>query len=950
MKSCCKRIVSFFMILTLMFSVAVSPAMADAELEFMATDITLSEDNDELVVSVEEAEETDTEIIGMDVETVYVSEETESEEEPVDGEIEEVEPIIIEQEKDPETLRLEALEEEFPDLEFINYPMIIGDGVQVGTEGAVFSSNIRVLADDDHLDYGDVDVEMLRVLAADTRTIDDAIIEARQHMKNRETSFVVEFVSDSEIAANSSEYVNSLFEQIWAHNGNPTEGDYIKWQLANWGFHASATIIGGKYHYSYSITPNYWDTADEEAQVDAVVSSVVSELGLKNEGVTDYEKILRIYKYITSHVSYGAASQMSSYSAYGSFVLNKSVCQGYTLAIYRLALEAGLDCRIVVSQPLDHAWNIIKIGTSYYNLDATWDRSSKSDPSLRYFLCGDKAHAPGEEKNLGDDSFREAHTSESGYYRPAWVDAYSIPQENYPCFSKVYYSFGSYYMVLKASDNEVTTCIPNEYGYCQNCGQFIGHDHSFDKTVEDAKYLATPATCKDLPIYYYSCICGKVGTETFTGSGYAAHVDEDENDVCDVCGTAVEHICTAKKLTKVDPVASTCAVEGNIEYYVCTCGKLYADTTLAEEITLQSTKLPLAAHEDKNDDGECDVCGTHTGHIHSQYTVTYHEKVDAKCTETGMKEYYSCSCGNIYADSTLKAETTLEALTIAATGHYFSTSVVTVQPTYTTEGLRVYTCANCGETKDEVIPVKTEPSRKIKVTTGNNMVAYADGVEVAMDSNGYIELPNYNIKVVTTFTYNSTDKSKNYPEQNSMKVYFISKDKDGNLVAKRDSAFDGIMQYMGASVRCDGNKGIRIITGIPTAALSKLKGNGLNGWKLVEYGTLVGNDQYLTSTVVLGAPKSASAKFNDKPFANYGSADGYTVGLTFNQMEQCKVVFSMRPYMKLSNGSTTIVLYGGVIHRSIGYVAWQNRNAYNPNTQPTNYNFIQSIIKYCGLG
>ena len=60
---------------------------------------------------------------------------------------------------------------------------------------------------------------------------------------------------------------------------------------------------------------------------------------------------------------------------------------------YRLALEAGLDARLVAGygyDPIDgskeaHGWNIVKIGDVYYNLDSTWD-AGYSPREYGYFL------------------------------------------------------------------------------------------------------------------------------------------------------------------------------------------------------------------------------------------------------------------------------------------------------------------------------------------------------------------------------------------------------------------------------------------------------------------------------------------------------------------------------------------------------------------------------------
>ena len=51
----------------------------------------------------------------------------------------------------------------------------------------------------------------------------------------------------------------------------------------------------------------------------------------------------------------------------------------------------------------------------------------------------------------------------------------------------------------------------------------------------------------------------------------------------------------------------------------------------------------------------------------------------------------------------------------------------------------------------------------------------------------------------------------------------------------------------------------------------------------------------------------------------------------------------MRPYIKLLDAQgNPVVLYGGAVQRSIGYIAKQNENTYKPGTE--GYNYIHEII------
>ena len=75
------------------------------------------------------------------------------------------------------------------------------------------------------------------------------------------------------------------------------------------------------------------------------------------------------------------------------------------------------------------------------------------------------------------------------------------------------------------------------------------------------------------------------------------------------------------------------------------------------------------------------------------HTLTAVAEVSATCEETGVKAHWVCSvCGKLFSDADGKNETTLEALTIPATGHAWG------QPAWTWTGTEsasaVFTCGN----------------------------------------------------------------------------------------------------------------------------------------------------------------------------------------------------------------------------------------------------------------
>ncbi len=120
----------------------------------------------------------------------------------------------------------------------------------------------------------------------------------------------------------------------------------------------------------------------------------------------------------------------------------------------------------------------------------------------------------------------------------------------------------------------LTACQPEE------------HKHTFDtKWRTDEEFHWHQATCE-----HADQVADK-----------AAHLDEDENDLCDVCGYSMEHDHTYE---------SGWSYNKDTHYHKNTCG--HADDP--------KYRKDVADHEDKNNDSLCDVCSYDYGHTHTYET------------------------------------------------------------------------------------------------------------------------------------------------------------------------------------------------------------------------------------------------------------------------------------------------------------------------------------------
>lgn len=110
---------------------------------------------------------------------------------------------------------------------------------------------------------------------------------------------------------------------------------------------------------------------------------------------SDLEKERFVHNYLKEILDYDTNSSLNQ-STYSAIVNKSSVCAGYSKAFQYILMQLDIPCYYVTGYSFtDHAWNIVKLGSNYYNVDLTWD--STSDYTYEYF-------------NKSDDQFSITHT------------------------------------------------------------------------------------------------------------------------------------------------------------------------------------------------------------------------------------------------------------------------------------------------------------------------------------------------------------------------------------------------------------------------------------------------------------------------------------------------------------------------------------------------------------
>ena len=110
---------------------------------------------------------------------------------------------------------------------------------------------------------------------------------------------------------------------------------------------------------------------------DTAVTSALKKLPSGN----DFEREEYINNYIIDNCKYDDAAaenndvQGNENDAYGALVDGKAVCEGYARAFQLLCNKANIDSVLLsgIADSDNHAWNGVKIGGDWYQIDVTWD-------------------------------------------------------------------------------------------------------------------------------------------------------------------------------------------------------------------------------------------------------------------------------------------------------------------------------------------------------------------------------------------------------------------------------------------------------------------------------------------------------------------------------------------------------------------------------------------------
>lgn len=495
---------------------------------------------------------------------------------------------------------------------------------------------------------------------------------------------------------------------------------------------------------------------DIQSQKAAFQKEVGKALSWVDNSMTDVEKALAVHDYLVLDCEYDYDSYQSgavpevSHSAYGALVEKKAVCDGYAKAYACILEELGISSKIVSSDVMSHAWNLVSIGGAWYHVDATWDdpvRDNIGRVAHKYFLLSDTAISQGEKEdekhkgwdsggctadsNLYDNEFWSGVTSAFCYQNGNWYYAKYDTGSRYTSLMKRpesldgqeqavyteeatwnYYTAGYMYLDLEPEKNELyfntTTGIyrldENEEPVEMYTPALTGSQLIFGFTVRDSKLCyalqETPnLTAKQTVLEYQP----EETTLPEIEGVYAEDVD--------ISYTGEKQLIVVQGILEGDRVTYRAAGRYQEEQpemiNAGTYQVLYKVERAGYKDYLGTAKVVIrkAKPEQPDDAVFAGLEGT-SGSLLSGIALPENflwEDGSIKLKEPGEQTFYVS-----YVPEDSKNYETIPHIpvkvTVACPGHKY-TSKITKAPTKTEKGIKTCTCSLCGHTYNEDIPM-----------------------------------------------------------------------------------------------------------------------------------------------------------------------------------------------------------------------------------------------------
>lgn len=270
-------------------------------------------------------------------------------------------------------------------------------------------------------------------------------------------------VNVSAYKLSDAQFKNSFFKVI---NEN-ADLFYVKSMI---GWNRSGGYVNTAYFFYYDYS---------QADIDFFNQAVDSIIARVDPSWSDLQKAIYLHDWVESNCDYDFS--FSRYNAYNVIVDGSAVCQGYALAYSLLCKRAGVQCQVVTSDALNHAWNVMKLNGEFFYIDATWDDYNGVSEHFchEYFLCSrqqfyEKYHDSTDWK-LNNASNAYSSISTSSRYDNAFWKNVEKPLSMYGNYTLFYDSYNYRLVVYDLVNEQIYRSYVPEDGQSYN---YVNHFHA----------------------------------------------------------------------------------------------------------------------------------------------------------------------------------------------------------------------------------------------------------------------------------------------------------------------------------------------------------------------------------------------------------------------------------------------------------------------------------------
>ena len=413
----------------------------------------------------------------------------------------------------------------------------------------------------------------------------------------------------------------------------------------------------------------YFDQIDQKvAEIDAMLAAVPD----------DADKVLVLHDYFVYNCEYDYANYLAqtvppeSFNTAGLLTNRRGVCQGFAYAFMYFMNRAGIECHSVISYPMDHNWDVVRLGNDYYHVDLTWDDPTPDDLGMvrhRFVLLSDAAIAG--KRAIGDNEHHDWEELPVKCSNTQFDKAYWYGVESPILLSgsdRFYIKNGSIVKNEMKRGDEIPLVSLGEWSVWGNgnafwIGAFSGlylHDGKLYYNTATELRCLDPNTMEDKAVYVPDTTDGYIYGSAVIDGVMIYEIKQSPNE------TGVRHSIPFAKLTgehihsySAVVTEATCTEQGYTTH-TCGCGDSYVDSYVnALGHSWDEGKVTKEPTEEEK--GEKTFTCTRCGATQKEdipklpHTHRYTDTVTAPtCTEKGYTTHY-CACGDTYVDSEVKA-------------------------------------------------------------------------------------------------------------------------------------------------------------------------------------------------------------------------------------------------------------------------------------------------------